>query len=88
MYAGNGYRSRNDKKMLICEGSNAEPMGGTDGSGKLSEPCKNQVAEKNKADQSKGDKGKLMNKVVAFVLRDAGVFYFMCIVPLFELFIC
>ena len=54
-YAG----ARNDKGLTISQRRNARAMDGTDSSGKLSQPCKNQPAQKNK---------------VALVLRNAGVF--------------
>ena len=58
-YASNGNRARNDKGLTISQRRNARALDGTDSSGKLSQPCKNQAAQKNK---------------VASVLRNAGVF--------------
>ena len=58
-YAAKGNRARNDKGLTISQRRNARAMDGTDRSGKLSQPCKNQPAQKNK---------------VALVLRNAGVF--------------
>ena len=59
-YGGSGNRPRSEKGMLICEGRHAKPMDGPDGSGKLSESCRDKLAQRNK---------------VSSVLRNAGVLY-------------